>query len=823
MLYMRALAGLMTLTSAFQPAFAGSRFPASTEAQPLTGMEIVGTSSSGALGLTKARLITDNDAAFEQKLKIIEAAKDNLYLVYYIYAGDYSSSKFNKALIAKAQSGTKVHIMVDLLTNYSRMDLFRYLEYMGSQGNKGGYIQVRFYNKPSQKIQQDAYYFSMPCSHENQVSGDKEKCKAEKEAKLAANQISPKDRLMQKLWLAGTYSKNGKAAGVATASGQELDLNYVMKVAAADKAKKNDFKKVVKQGKETLETGSLGDKLKLKSLIDALAAEIDPTIGLMMGILPVKDIREENKQDWDHITDYNHQKMILADVGNGKYVFELGGRNIEDSYHLKTEQLAKLKDPKDEKEKQKYLFKDTDFYGEVASGGEAIKNAYMRNFNFSQMVATTAEMDQLAPFDLAQGVSECKGDPRGPEFQKCVAQFFQMVQTNPGSLKEKAMQRVMQVAKDTEMRAAKFEAAYVKPTESAKYLKTFRGDNQSDELSADDLSVAQVTYIENLNTSKDGNPQRTFGALTGRESETGKYISQLWQRGMESACALQKPTQVILHSAYLLPSSSMLKTLAKMFDGTWDCRQVTLKIITNSFDTTDLNVINIIARGEMQAVFNKWLSSYNPRSARPAYYEYAKTAGQTQSLHTKLSVLGDDMIVGSANADVRSYYMDANNGVYIHNGHGLVADYTKFIDSLIKSGEIVDRTAMFLPYDYTTKAYSKATHQEDAKNMTLKMCDYWLGKLKNPATRQKLINFRPKAVQYFGGLANDAFDSATAVMTPASFVPAAKDVQKVCGQEPAYNPDMSAQSDNYQSCVNKVRAQELPKVDPAFNLKMQTY
>ena len=50
------------------------------------------------------------------------------------------------------------------------------------------------------------------------------------------------------------------------------------------------------------------------------------------------------------------------------------------------------------------------------------------------------------------------------------------------------------------------------------------------------------------------------------------------------------------------------------------------------------------------------------------YYEYAKSAassGLNRSLHSKVTVFDDAcMLVGSANADVRSYMMDANNGFF---------------------------------------------------------------------------------------------------------------------------------------------------------------
>jgi len=65
------------------------------------------------------------------------------------------------------------------------------------------------------------------------------------------------------------------------------------------------------------------------------------------------------------------------------------------------------------------------------------------------------------------------------------------------------------------------------------------------------------------------------------------------------------------------------------------------------------------------------------------YFEYNKSAmGDGISLHTKLTLLGNDMIVGSANLDVRSYFMDTNNAIFIRNAYDLNREYTQYIDRL---------------------------------------------------------------------------------------------------------------------------------------------
>ena len=113
---------------------------------------------------------------------------------------------------------------------------------------------------------------------------------------------------------------------------------------------------------------------------------------------------------------------------------------------------------------------------------------------------------------------------------------------------------------------------------------------------------------------------------------------------------------------------------------------------TNSLivETTDLNVVNALGQYQMTAFFNIYTraDSLYPKSknrrAKFEYYEYKKFKGGNEiSLHKKLHVMGDDVFVGSANGDVRSYYMDSNNGIYLQNVPRFAAEYVKWVDSLL--------------------------------------------------------------------------------------------------------------------------------------------
>ena len=74
--------------------------------------------SAGPLTVREARVITDNDAAFQSRLKLVEGARDFVDLMYYIYSDDYSSSTLTKALIAAARQVVRVRVLVDYNTNY---------------------------------------------------------------------------------------------------------------------------------------------------------------------------------------------------------------------------------------------------------------------------------------------------------------------------------------------------------------------------------------------------------------------------------------------------------------------------------------------------------------------------------------------------------------------------------------------------------------------------------------------------------------------------------------------------------------------------------
>ena len=125
----------------------------------------------------------------------------------------------------------------------------------------------------------------------------------------------------------------------------------------------------------------------------------------------------------------------------------------------------------------------------------------------------------------------------------------------------------------------------------------------------------------------------------------------------------------------------------------------TITVLTNSMATTDLSVVNLLAQQSLKAFQEYYASRRNAlTSPHVEYFEYKAATSenacvpyqgqpsQHESLHTKVSLFGDDMIVGSANGDVRSYMMDSNNGMIIRNAPTFMNHYRMYIDDLLKDG-----------------------------------------------------------------------------------------------------------------------------------------
>jgi putative cardiolipin synthase len=745
-------------------------------ARNLTTAEIQKLASSSKINLQSAAVIIDNDAAYDSKLAMIKSAQKEIRMVYFIYSNDDSSSVLTRELIRKAQSGVKVKLLVDLITNYGKMDLFSMMIKEG-RGN----IDVRFYNFPSAQIVADTKYMTLPCP--KTVNPDPNTCQKFK-AGLMKSLASQETTFFSRMMLAGLYGKNPTALKVAMGFGAGIDpADYKKKEGeeSQDIGQLFEFFKILVDAKINHDISSM---IKVQIAMATHAAELNPVMNELTGRLPfineatIPGKQISHAQEWDHFTDYVHHKLLAVDGRE----FQLGGRNIEDSYHMKS-RLGTM---------GKYIFMDTDFHGVASAGGTAqIEKSFDSMFNMSEMVADFKKIHSLMPFDipsnpeaLGMAAGSCLQDAQAgkvaaEKIGACIeGRFTQM----PNFVSESARQvKANSMMNDSATNyLTKYQGTAKKQiTDNWKMQKSYGSD--SSQLSQADLQTAEIYYIENTSFNvKDAKKIRRVGSRIGAEDKYNKNIHALWYKGLENACKVSRDEKqekrVILHTAYLFMPSGLTHKIGKMMNGDFgDCSRVRLTLLTNSFQTTDLNVINIFARYQMIQLFKHYRDmvdyeksfnaggqfTYKRWFPKLEYFEYnASSVGTGISLHTKLSLLGDDMIVGSANADTRSYFMDSNNGVFIRNAHELVRDYTNFIDDIIddknKSTEWTAKFAAYTPeaiqqenkfiLEAMLKRWDKKGRINDTKKAAILGTIDRLGKRITDAT-YGLLNFRENYIK----------------------------------------------------------------------------
>lgn len=85
--------------------------------------------------------IIDGMAAFQLRLEMIRRAKNNIEVEYFIYNDDLAGKILTRELVAAAERGVKVRILVD-----KSKPIFRFHEYYAKELSKYG-VEVRYYNK----------------------------------------------------------------------------------------------------------------------------------------------------------------------------------------------------------------------------------------------------------------------------------------------------------------------------------------------------------------------------------------------------------------------------------------------------------------------------------------------------------------------------------------------------------------------------------------------------------------------------------------------------------------------------------------------------
>jgi putative cardiolipin synthase len=647
-----------------------------------------------------AEILFDNDLAFEKKLALVKSSKNEIIrLAYYIYTEDYSSAYFTKELIAAAKERkSKVRVYLDLLTNYKNLDFYSAVEKMG-----GGGIEFRFFNRPAESIVRSSLYMTQECP-ELQKKGAvfTENCKKEKLSRIArelkgvsSREILSYSNTFSKMFLAGLLAKNPGLMATGVLAGTKTDIAAIKK-SMSEGGQGQGLTAEYKEGLKTLfklywdsevhDDWSSFFELSLLGIF--YSADVMPVVNVIENFLPV-GVQSESREgkEWDFVSDYLHHKLITA----GDRGLVLGGRNIEDSYHMRVNPLV-----------SKYLFVDTDFYLDFSKGQQrgTLKNvvrSFDRMWSDSNRTISLSELRNLAPNDILVFESDARRSCEGKfkekaEIKACVREYLQT--QAPRALD----QRIVEIENRILEKATHYQTVYLASRDSYPSSEPDKQFPLSLELLKDENPSSSVYYIENLPYEHDASePQmaakhfhkteRAFGYAAGFERESSKFIHDLWVRGIEQTCFMsQKDGQkrhIIFHNAYLFFPSNLAQAISKAIVGYWDCSKVRVSIVTNSIGTTDLNIINPLARTQLHALTATYIKQRSQKRGifDLRFFEYRDPDFENQiSLHSKVTIMGDDMIIGSANADPRSVMMDTNNGLYIHNAPAFVRNITFFLE-----------------------------------------------------------------------------------------------------------------------------------------------
>lgn len=661
------------------------------ETPSLTEAYVERLASAGPFQPHQGNIVVDNDAAFQAKLDLVRRAEASIDAMYYIYADDLSSSIFSHALIDAAKRGVKVRLLVDYLANYSRLDHFSMMERKAREA--GGSLEVRFFNRPTRNIIKNAAYLTSGCV-DNALDSPNQACAREKAESIdtffagerfagteaQALNISNRNTGLSGVFLSGLYAKEPEVMAYAVTAGLGFDPKNTLpggpEINEDDKRQLAEFGKLYWRAKTSSGFAKLAARIRLALAFALYGDTISPIFNQFTAVIPVDaPWAQDAARDWEYFTQFIHHKLLLAD---DRWV-QLGGRNIEDSYHMQPNELI-----------DKYVFMDTDLRADLGEGSR-IALTFDRVWNFRTMVASLEEVRLHAPNDIVTNLqawlaaqSDCEGQGEPDIVAKCTGFVF-------------AERAFSQIERE--------DAAYARMLDN---MATYKSRYRPRIANLPELAIepgAELIYLENLvfkAMPETGELTRQFKTTNGREAEDGKNIHALWLSVMKATCRQSRldgeKRRVVLHNAYFFLSSNFVTALAKMIDGTWNCANVDVMVLTNSMDTTDLSVVNLFARHGAKAFSEYYLDNRAAdRGAQIRYLGYVRRPnGPWLSLHSKVMVIGDSLFVGSANLDVRSFVLDTNNGFWVRNAPGLVDGYLRFVDQLAANSDRVEnKTAYF--------------------------------------------------------------------------------------------------------------------------------
>ena len=623
------------------------------------------------LVIDSGTVITDNQQAFEEKLALINQATKSIELAYFIFSDDYSSSVLASHLIAASQRGVKVRLLVDYVTNYSRLDWFSMLEAEG-----GGNLSVRFYGRPTHNMVKDAVYMTLGCN-DSAPRADKNACSQEKLAKIERIfqaekiegtsaellNISNINLAESGLFLSGFYGKNTDAMALAIEQGQNVSIDYLSSIDSKGSSSQikqfKHFGKIYWKSRTGPAYQRVFNRIKTALAFKHYGDALNPVYASFSQFLPIERQNiDEAARDWDFFTDYTHHKLLLVDNQS----FILGGRNIEDAYHMHPNSLS-----------AKYTFMDTDLTIHLSEPSRKMQHRFDTLWSFVR-TASLSEVRQHAPNDfIANWYWANDACLEAFQLKGCRTDWLKRVNL---SLETRIDLEKTKLKENQEVYQTEYQSS-----------NTFANDFPS-------FSVAPMavgTYLENLPYGTH-DQQRQFGTKYNQVLRSNKNIHAYWLSKLEEQCSVEdkSPREVYFYNAYFFPPPNLMLAFKALVDGSKDCRHVTLNIMTNSVDTTDLVPVNILASHSLKAFADFYTAQFNKnRSATIRYFEYQKTEGQPLSLHSKVTLFNDALIVGSANLDVRSYFMDTNNALVIEEDNALINQYKQYLDARINNTNLL--------------------------------------------------------------------------------------------------------------------------------------
>lgn len=691
----------------------------------------------------KAIILKDNDLAFASKIDLIRQAQKEVKLNYYIFHPDESTSYLVNELLKKisADKNFRVKILTDYQYNYYQLDFFKWLENQQPHGIQQ--IEIGLYNRPTINIIKLAEFLTLGCADNQATSDGLPECAKEKLTylkKFDSLSLAEAEKAIStpaKIFLAGLYAQKPNVLLYALQGGYQRSVESVVSAEEAKntKSKLAQIKTLGMQYLESKKTSGfkkLGTQISLGSNIAGLflGNQLGPLLNSFKTVLPysiegIDSLPLITHPDLEYLTDYTHHKFIMGD----NQTLQIGGRNIANAYHMHPTHLEKY-----------YTFMDTDVYMTLSEKDGAFFNAaFDRLWNFREMVASVDDVAQHAPLSYLKLINDidelktdnCEIENSTDKKEACLTQLLaQLVDTKlPPFLEEKQ--------EEWDKKFNNYLTTYEQYLATPKSFKSWTSLEQifnqkagyvlPDKLNSPlhgfpyySIAATDFHYVENLPFSQTTNGApftRSLGSQYGQEISYGKGIHKVWMDAFQQACEQSDqtgtPTEVIIHQGYFAPPMGLAYEMNRLIKSS-ECPNVKVKLYTNSILSTDLVPINLVGR---RLLFS--MSQQNAEvnsNDRFEYFEYnvdtlknivAQSYSYPEdeqgplasyfSLHSKVMIFGNDIYIGSANTDFRSYLMDSNNGIFIKNAPELIARYKQFLQEL-ENKKIVTPAKDFFQY-----------------------------------------------------------------------------------------------------------------------------